>query len=169
MCGFLRGCLACDVGGRERIQNMDAKDNSYQTRNGCLGFSTARPVTVTVEFSLVYCSNAKKKAERRRNGFVCSFPLFTVTNSKLIAFQLFTNCSPCYVPNNFVLSHLSFYQTLTQVNIRNIYFTAGNRSQKIRKFRRFNFYLKIQNSNFFFNSWHSMFELNDVCTTPPLL
>lgn len=24
------------VGGRERIQNGDAKDNSYQTRNGCL-------------------------------------------------------------------------------------------------------------------------------------
>jgi len=58
--GFLRGCLACDVGGREKIQNVDAKDNSYQTRNGCLGFRTARPVTVTVEFSLVYCSNAQK-------------------------------------------------------------------------------------------------------------
>lgn len=30
------GIVFLRVGGRERIQNGDAKDNSYQTRNGCL-------------------------------------------------------------------------------------------------------------------------------------
>lgn len=53
VCVFKRGVFGVWCGRERENSKCDAKDNSYQTRNSCLGFSTARPVTVTVEFSLI--------------------------------------------------------------------------------------------------------------------
>ena len=39
------------------IQNGDAADNSYRTKYGCLGFSTASPLTVEFLCLLLYNYN----------------------------------------------------------------------------------------------------------------